>query len=161
MADKEKETMENEEEKKPVFVEAPVFDIEYKGECAYEVKVTIPVANEKKQAEELFDELKHEAEVPGFRRGRAPRALVEKKFGKAVKGEVVNKLVSAAFEKLIEDEKFRVMGAPDADGRRRRDRPRRAIAPRRRTWRTRRPLRLPRVRSGGGGWRRRGRRARW
>ena len=68
------------------FVEDPTFDIDYKGDCAYEVGVSIAVANEHKQAEEMFEELQQEAEIPGFRRGRAPRKLVERKFEKAVWG---------------------------------------------------------------------------
>jgi trigger factor len=98
------------------FVEDPVFDVNYKGECQYEVKVTVPIANERKKAEEMYSELKDEAEIPGFRRGRAPVKLIERKFGKAVKGEVAAKLVSAAYEKLIEDQKLKPYGYPDIDG---------------------------------------------
>ena len=98
------------------FVEDPVFDVNYKGECQYEVKVTVPVANERKKAEEMYSELKDEAEIPGFRRGRAPVKLIERKFGKAVKGDVAAKLVGAAYEKLIADQKLKPYGYPDIDG---------------------------------------------
>lgn len=98
------------------FAEDPTFEIDYKGDCAYEVKVTVPTANEKKQAEEMFDELKSDAEIPGFRRGRAPLKLVEKKFSKVVRGEVKAKLVSAAFQKLVKDEDLKPSGYPDIDG---------------------------------------------
>ncbi len=105
-----------EEEDADSFVEDPAFEIDYKGDCAYEVKVTIPFANETQKSAEMFDELKKEAELPGFRPGRAPRKLIERKFGKAVKGEVEAKLVSAAFEKLVKDEDLRPLGMPDIDG---------------------------------------------
>lgn len=98
------------------FAEDPSFDVDYKGDCAYEVKVTVPVANEKKQAGEMFDELKSDTEIPGFRRGRAPLKLVENKFSKVVKGEVTAKLVGAAFQKLVKDEDLRPSGYPDIDG---------------------------------------------
>ena len=98
------------------FAEDPIFDIDYQGDCAYEVKVTLPVANEKKQAGKMFDELKSDAEIPGFRRGRAPLKLVEKKFSKAVRGEVKAKLVAAAFQKLVKDEDLKPAGFPDIDG---------------------------------------------
>jgi trigger factor len=98
------------------FVEDPEFTIDYKGECAYEVGVVIPVANEKKQADEMFDELKHDAEVPGFRRGRAPRKLIERKFSRVVKDEVAGKLVNMAFQKLIKDNDLRPIYLPDIDG---------------------------------------------
>jgi trigger factor len=106
----------DEDEEEVIFVEDPQFDIDYKGECAYEVKVTIPPANRKKQSEEMFDELKSEAEVPGFRRGKVPRRLLERKFAKAVRGEVDSKLVSAAFQKLVKDKDLRPISTPDIDG---------------------------------------------
>jgi len=105
-----------EDEEKFEFVEDPVFEIDYQGECAYEVKATIPVANEHKLAEDLFEKLRHEAEVPGFRRGRAPRKLIERKFTKAVRNDVEQQLVAAAFEKLIEDEKLVPIAMPDVEG---------------------------------------------
>lgn len=98
------------------FVEDPVFEIAYKGDCAYEVAVTIPVANEAKQADEIYNELSEEAEVRGFRRGRAPRKLIERKFFRVVKNEVEGKLVSAAFGRLIKDNKLRPIALPDVDG---------------------------------------------
>ncbi len=106
--------LDGEEEFK--FVEDPVFEIDYKGDCAYEVGVTVPVANESKQSEELFDELKSHAEVPGFRKGRAPKQILERRFGKAIRSDVESRLVSAAFRKLITDEELRPLRVPDVDG---------------------------------------------
>jgi len=107
-------TLDGEEEFQ--FVEDPAFEIDYKGDCAYEVGVTVPVANETKQSEELFDELKSHAEVPGFRKGRAPKLILERRFGKAIRSDVEGRLVSAAFRKLIADEKLRPLKIPDVDG---------------------------------------------
>lgn len=98
------------------FVEDPQFEVDYKGDCAYEVKVSIPPANRSHKSAEMFDELKKEAEVPGFRPGRAPRKLIERKFGKIVKGEVDAKLVSAAFHRLIKVEELHPLGIPEIDG---------------------------------------------
>ncbi len=103
-------------EKEFEFVEPPVFDVNYKGDCAYEVKVSIAPANHAKKTSEVFDELRREADVPGFRRGKAPRKLLEHKFSKAVRGDVEGKLVSAAFQKLVKDQKLRPIGTPDLDG---------------------------------------------
>ncbi len=107
---------DHEEEEKFEFVEEPVFEVDYKGDCAYEVKVSIAPANEKKQAEKLLDELQEDAEMPGFRKGRAPRRLLEKKFGKALRGDATEKLVSAAFKKLVEEKKLRPIQTPKIDG---------------------------------------------
>jgi len=104
------------DEEEVKFVEDPIFTIDYKGDCAYEVKVSVPAANKQKQADEMYDELRHEAEVPGFRRGKVPRRIVEKRFAKAVRSEVDAKLVSAAFRKLIKDEDFKPIRFPDIEG---------------------------------------------
>lgn len=98
------------------FAEEPTFNVDYKGDCAYEVKVNIPATNTLKQSEEMFEELQGEAELPGFRRGKAPRKLVERKFGKAVRGEAVEKLVSAAFRKLVKNEDLKPIDYPDIEG---------------------------------------------
>ncbi|MFP4499680.1 MAG: trigger factor [Candidatus Hydrogenedentota bacterium] len=98
------------------FVEDPEFQVTYKGDCAYEVHVIIPEANVTKKTEELFEELKGEAEVPGFRRGKVPRKLLEKRFSKVVRGEVADSLVKAAFRKLMEDEDLHPLSMPDVEG---------------------------------------------
>lgn len=104
------------EEETFTFVEDPTFDIDYKGDCAYEVKVTIPVANEAEKAKEMIDEIKEEAELPGFRRGKAPAKLVEKKFSKYVQREVSGRLIGEAYRKLVADEELNPLGQPDIDG---------------------------------------------
>jgi trigger factor len=103
----------DEKEKEFQFVEEPEFDLQYKGDCAYEVKVTVPLANEHKLAEEKIEELRHEAEVPGFRRGKAPRKLIERKFSKFVKTDVEQELLNAAFKKLIKDKNLSPINPPE------------------------------------------------
>ena len=110
------DTEEKSDEKEFEFVEDPVFEVDYKGDCAYEVKVTIPVANEAKLSEEVFEELRHEAEVPGFRRGRAPRKLIERRFAKVVRSDVEGRLVNAAFSRLLKEKKIDPLAPPTVDG---------------------------------------------
>jgi trigger factor len=108
------EQADGEEEFK--FSEDPAFEIDYQGDCAYEVKVSIPAVNEKEKAKEVLDQLQGEADIPGFRRGRAPRKLIEKKFSKAARGDATEKLVSASFQKLIKDEDLQPLDMPQTDG---------------------------------------------
>ena len=53
-----------------------------------------------------------EAEVPGFRRGRAPRRLVEKRFGSEVGEQVQTRVVSNAYMAAVEKEDLKVLGDP-------------------------------------------------
>jgi len=98
------------------FKEDPTFNVDYKGDCAYEVAVVIPVINEADQTQEMLKDIRDEAELPGFRRGKAPKQLLKKKFSKAIKKEVSGKLVSEAFQKLVKDENLNPIGYPDIKG---------------------------------------------
>ncbi|HQL95788.1 MAG TPA: trigger factor [Candidatus Hydrogenedentes bacterium] len=108
--------MEEQEEEKFTFAVDPVFDLQYKGDCAYEVKITVAAANLEKETTTQFDELKELVELPGFRKGKAPMKLLQNKFGRNVKAEVVGKLVEESFKKLVEDEKLRVWKTPEVEG---------------------------------------------
>ena len=98
------------------FVEDPTYDLDYKGDCAYEAKVSVPVANITNEADKLYDELKDDAEIPGFRPGKAPRKLVENKFGKHVQNEVKGKLIAGSFRHIVEEEDLKPMSMPNVDG---------------------------------------------
>ncbi len=54
---------------------------------------------------------------PGFRPGKTPTALIQKKYGEAVKYDEVNKATSDALYNYIKDNKLRVLGnpVPEAD----------------------------------------------
>ncbi len=60
-----------------------------------------------------FTKLQDDAAIPGFRKGRAPKRLIEKRFGSAVKDEVKSQLISETYEQAIEESKLEVVGQPD------------------------------------------------
>ena len=66
----------------------------------------------KKQMKELA-RTRHE---PGFRPGHTPMALLEKKYGKAVRYDVIDKRISRELFDYIQKEQLRVLGNPVADG---------------------------------------------
>lgn len=53
--------------------------------------------------------------LPGFRRGKTPVAIVKKRFGKEILAETLNKTVSEALDKYIEDERVDILLAPIPD----------------------------------------------
>ena len=65
----------------------------------------------KKQLKEIG---KHRPE-PGFRAGHVPMGLLEKKYGAAVKYDVVNRDIADAVYDYIKENKLRVLGQPVAD----------------------------------------------
>ena len=52
------------------------------------------------------------ANIPGFRRGHVPQGVLVKMFGKAVKAEEVNRLISESLYNYISDNKLNILGEP-------------------------------------------------
>lgn len=82
------------------------------GPCTKKVSITIPAEVVSAKLNESIDTLSVEAVIPGFRKGRAPRRLVEKRFGPTLRSEAKNQLVAEAYSKAVEDNKLRVVGDP-------------------------------------------------
>ncbi len=78
-------------------------------------KITIEVPAERIAArfETQYKELRGEAQVPGFRRGRAPQRLLEKRFGEAVRDDVKARLITECYTQAIEEQKLEVIGQPE------------------------------------------------
>lgn len=52
------------------------------------------------------------AEMPGFRRGKVPASLIQKRFGFQVKADKVNELLGENLMKYIQDNKVNILGEP-------------------------------------------------
>jgi len=87
--------------------------IEDTGPARKKMTITIPRARIETKLNENIDELKEEAQVPGFRRGRAPRRLIEKRFGSDVRKELTGQLIGESYQQALEENSFDVIGEPD------------------------------------------------
>ena len=58
------------------------------------------------------ESLRQKAQVPGFRPGMVPMSLVKKMYGKSVIAEEVNKALSEAVYKYIQDNNVSILGEP-------------------------------------------------
>ena len=71
---------------------------------AFEVTMTIPWADVKTIYDQVFEELAADLEIEGFRKGKAPREVVEGKIDKSkVYGEVVNKILPDSYQKALSE----------------------------------------------------------
>ena len=76
------------------------------------INITIEKADYEKQVEGVLKDYRQKASIPGFRPGRAPKGLIQKKFGMAVLVDEVNKLLSQNLSKFLVDEKLPILGEP-------------------------------------------------
>ncbi|MCK4913754.1 MAG: trigger factor [Planctomycetes bacterium] len=101
-------------EKQPVEVKNKV-TVEDAGPCRKKVSIEIPQETIKAATDNQYQTLRKEAEIPGFRKGRAPRELLEKRFGKETSEQIKLQLLSDASDAAIKDNKLQSIGEPDVD----------------------------------------------
>jgi trigger factor len=87
--------------------------IEQAGPCRKKIIVEIPKETITKATDEQYETLRKEALVPGFRKGRAPRRLLEKRFGKDAGETVKLKLLADASDAAIKESKLAILREPD------------------------------------------------
>jgi trigger factor len=87
--------------------------IENVGPALKRLTITIPPAAVSEKLEESIGTLLHEATLPGFRRGKAPRKLLERKFGTSVRSETKNQLIADAYAKAVEAHDIHPVGEPE------------------------------------------------
>jgi len=91
------------------------FSVESTGPCRKKVSVTIPPELVTQEFDKSYKNLIRTVPIQGFRPGKAPRGLVEKRFGPQVALEVKQTLLDAAYERALKDNDLSPIAAPDVD----------------------------------------------
>ena len=86
--------------------------IEDVGPCRKRIAIQIPAESVNETIEESFDTISHEAALPGFRKGRAPKRLIEKRFSGYVRDEARSRLISRAYQDAVESNGLKILGQP-------------------------------------------------
>ena len=74
--------------------------------------VKIEKADYQDRVQKALKDLRHKAQMPGFRPGMVPAGLMKKMYGKQVTADEVNKLLSETLYKYIQDNKINILGEP-------------------------------------------------
>src|SRR5262249_55029685 len=88
------------------------------GPCKKHINVTISRDNIDAKMKEQFTKLtKKDSAVPvaGFRPGKAPRQLIERRFRKDVTDQVRGEILMQSLEQLVEDHQIAPLSSPDID----------------------------------------------
>jgi trigger factor len=109
-------------EAKPGKLHQQVFILDI-GPCKKHIKVTVDRSDIDARFREKFDELIRgdkdkqvmPAMVAGFRPGKAPRKIIEKRFQKEVGDQVKTEVLLASLEQLAEDHDIAPLSAPNID----------------------------------------------
>lgn len=89
--------------------------IESSGPCRKHVRVTVPREAIDGVLQSSVDELMQSAEVPGFRTGHVPEALIRKRFKTELADQVKQKVLMQSLEQISEDQNLDPINEPNLD----------------------------------------------
>lgn len=89
--------------------------VEEKSTVKKVLHVEIPKEDVAKELDKAYNELKKTAVIKGFRKGKAPRKVLENRFSKDVYADLAPRLIQEAFSEAMEEHKFNVVGGPKVD----------------------------------------------
>ncbi|MDC3142720.1 trigger factor [Candidatus Pelagibacter sp.] len=80
-----------------------------------DVKVFVDKETMNSHMDEKYEEIKSTVNLKGFRPGKVPKEILKRQFGKAVFGEVLDKVLKDTSTKALEENKIKPAGQPKLD----------------------------------------------
>lgn len=89
--------------------------VENVGPCRKHVRITVPQEDIQRLRNDSLDDFADKAEVPGFRVGKVPRALLEKRFRDELTDEVKQKVLLESLEQMSDENDIDPINQPEID----------------------------------------------
>ncbi len=84
--------------------------------CQVALTVEVEPEEMKKALDGAYNRLKGKVEIPGFRKGKAPRNLLERHVGKeSMDAEALDKLIPELYDQAIDEEQVEAIGQPELE----------------------------------------------
>ena len=89
--------------------------VEKQPKCIATLNVEVPAADVAAKREKIASSYASQAKIAGFRPGKAPKAVIQKRFGKQISEELTEALFGEACDQALETENLKVLdfGFPD------------------------------------------------
>jgi len=82
-------------------------DVTELGPVKRAVRIEVPAEDVSKRFQDVYTELRNQVHIPGFRPGKAPQALLEKRYAKTVEDDVVRQLIPEYYSKAMKETGFK------------------------------------------------------
>jgi trigger factor len=86
--------------------------VEELSSTEYKVSINLPADIVDKKFDDFFASVKNKAQIPGFRQGKAPIAMLKQHFGLKARAPVAGMLVSEYYDKALKDNTLNPIGQP-------------------------------------------------
>ena len=87
--------------------------LESQPNCRAVLRIDIPAAEVKKERDRVAGDYARHAKLPGFRPGKAPKAVVEKKFEPQIREELENALVRTGYQEASKRQDVEILSVVD------------------------------------------------
>src|SRR5436189_418408 len=88
-------------------------DDKYQPQGLATLRIELPTEEVRKEWDSIASNYSRYARIPGYRAGKAPRSVIEKKFRKEIQDELTKKLVSKSYHDAIAEKQLRVVTLTD------------------------------------------------
>lgn len=85
------------------------------GPCRRVIEIEADADYLEERYSDKLDEFSSRVELPGFRPGKAPQELVEKKYGSRLKNQVLSGVLSEGYDEAVEEADLDIVGEPAVD----------------------------------------------
>ncbi|MBD8029174.1 trigger factor [Corynebacterium gallinarum] len=90
--------------------------VEQLSDTRVKITVEVPFEELKSELDQAYDALAQQIQIPGFRKGKAPRQLIDARFGRGpVLEQVVNDMLPSRYGQAIEENDIKAIGQPDVE----------------------------------------------
>ncbi|VAX18083.1 Cell division trigger factor [hydrothermal vent metagenome] len=83
--------------------------------CVKKISVEVPLEKVNEEKSAVYDEMAKEVNIPGFRKGKVPRKMLEKRFGKSALQNAGQRIIESSYKEAIESNNLRPIGDPMID----------------------------------------------
>jgi trigger factor len=90
-------------------------EVQELGSCARRLEIEVAPENVQKELDQAYRELAKRVSIRGFRKGKVPRAVLERYHRSSVEDEVLQKLIPSSFQQAVKDYGLRAVGQPKLD----------------------------------------------
>jgi trigger factor len=94
---------------------SPKSEVKEVGPCKLQIRVEVSAERVKEEIDHKYKDLNDSMALPGFRKGHAPRNVLERKFGKALLDDLKFELLSGSFDEVKEEKKLEPVGEPELE----------------------------------------------
>lgn len=83
--------------------------------CVKKISVEVPLEKVNEEKSAVYDEMAKEVNIPGFRKGKVPRKMLEKRFGKSALQNAAQRIIESSYKEAIKSHNLHPIGDPMID----------------------------------------------